>query len=284
MTDREELEHVPWAELMREAEPPDRRRNAVYLGVAILGAMALGVLVARSWWSSPPAVVLEPTTAVTVAAGQPEPSLADLPLYSEADLMADPPDPGARLAVTRAEWFVTDYFTADLEPGGSAAVRASLPAAVAAELSLDVGEAVSYVEWARAFRVEEARDGAYRVAVAFRTLGAPPDRGFTRQPVRAVEVLVMVSGDGATVLDLPAPAFLALGPEVAAWEGQEATPPPAVVDVVAARASVWGVEPRIVSARHRDGEWRVVVTVADAIGARWPLALRVTEAEAGSGG
>jgi hypothetical protein len=132
------------------------------------------------------------------------------------------------------------------------------------------------VEWARAYRVEAVGDGTYRVAVAFRTLGAPPDRGFTRQPVRAVEVLVAVGGDdGTLVLDLPAPLVLPAGPETAVWEGVAATPPQQIIDLVAVRASLWGTEPRIVSASQRDGEWRVVVTVADAVGARWPFVLRL---------
>ncbi len=272
----EELEHVPWADLMAESEPEDRRRRTIYLGVAIVGAMVLGVIVARTWWAAPslpPPVA--PSAEVPIAATS-LPAVPELPLYSEADLMADPPDPAARLAMVRAEWFVTDYFTADLEPSGSAEVRAALPASVAAELSLDVGAAVSYVEWARAYRVEEAGNGVYRVAVVFRTLGAPPDRGFTRQPIRAVEVLIAVEGDGATVIDLPSPAFVALGPEIAAFEGEEASPPQEIVDQVSTRASLWGTEPRIVSARHLDGEWRVVVTIADGVGARWPLAMRVT--------
>lgn len=271
-----EVEHVPWADLMAESEPEDRRRRTMYLGAAIVGAMVLGVIVARTWWAAPPMPTpIAPGAEVPIAATT-LPAVPELPLYREADLMADPPDPAARLAMVRAEWFVTDYFTADLEPTGSAEVRAALPASVATDLSLDIGAAVSYVEWARAYRVEEAGDGVYRVAVAFRTLGAPPDRGFTRQPVRAVEVLIAVEGDGATVIDLPSPAFVALGPEAGAFEGEEATPPQEIVDRVSTRASLWGTEPRIVSARHLDGEWRVVVTIADPAGARWPLALRLT--------
>jgi hypothetical protein len=132
------------------------------------------------------------------------------------------------------------------------------------------------VEWARAFRVEEVGDGTYRVAVAFRTLGAPPDRGFTRQPVRAVEVLIAVGGDdGTTVLDLPAPISVPVGPEAPLWDGESATPPQEIIDLVSTRASLWGTEPRIVSATQRNGEWRVVVSIADALGARWPFALRV---------
>ena len=160
----------------------------------------------------------------------------------------------------------------------AADVRAALPASVAAEVSIDVGDAVSYVEWARAYRVEQAGEGVYRVSVVFRALGAPPDRGFSRQPVRAVDVLVAVGADGgATVIDLPAPIFFALGPEAPPWEGVEATPPQEIIDLVSTRASLWGTEPRIVSARHLGREWRVVVTIADAVGARWPFALRLDQ-------
>jgi hypothetical protein len=41
MDEREELEHVPWADLMAEAEPEDRRRKSIYLGVAIVETMVL---------------------------------------------------------------------------------------------------------------------------------------------------------------------------------------------------------------------------------------------------
>ncbi|MEK7251807.1 MAG: hypothetical protein AAB198_00930 [Actinomycetota bacterium] len=276
MEEREELEHVPWADLMAESEPEDRRRRAMYLGIGMVGALVLGVIVARSWWAAPSVPTPLAPAAGTSVALTTLPDATDLPLYSEADLMADPPDPASRLAMVRAEWFVADYFTADLEPSGSADVRAALPPSVAEDLALDIGDAVSYVEWARAYRVEEAGDGIYRVSVAFRTLGAPPDRGFTRQPVRAVEVLVAVGGDsGATIVDLPSPIFLSLGPEAPVWVGEEATPPQEIVDLVSTRASLWGSEPQIVSAQHLGGEWRVVVTIADAVGARWPFALRI---------
>jgi len=191
--------------------------------------------------------------------------------------MADPPDPGARAAVVRAEWFVTDYFTADLEPDGSAEVRAALPTgAVLPEFPQDGGEGISYVEWARAFDVEPSGDGDYVVSVAFRTLGAPPGRGFSRQPVRAVSVLVGVSdGGGATVLDLPSPIPLPAGPEPDPWPEEMADPPQDVVDIAAARASAWGLEPRISSAAQVGEVWRVVVTVADDVGNRWPLVVMV---------
>jgi len=279
--EREEFEQVPWADLMAESEPEDRRRRAIYLAAGLLGAMVVGVIVARSWWAPATLPPIAPATTVvedeTLPTDASLPDLTGLPLYSEADLMADPPDPGARAAVVRAEWFVTDYFTADLEPDGSAEVRAALPTgAVLPEFPQDGGEGISYVEWARAFDVEPSGDGDYVVSVAFRTLGAPPGRGFSRQPVRAVSVLVGVSdGGGATVLDLPSPIPLPAGPEPDPWPEEVADPPQDVVDIAAARASAWGIEPRISSAAQVGEVWRVVVTVADDVGNRWPLVVMV---------
>jgi hypothetical protein len=282
MDEREEVEHVPWGDLLAEMEPEDRRRRTLYTAAGLIGAVVVGIMIARTWWGAPSFEPVAPgTTPAEVAATTTPAEIPEFPpLYSEADLMADPPDPSARAAVARAEWFVTDYFTADLEPSGSAAVRAALPDDVAADLPEGVGDAVSYVEWARAFRVAEAGDGSYLVSVMFRSLGAPVDRGFSRQPVKAVEVLVSVSdASGTAVLDLPAPIPLPVGPTPLAWEGVETEPPSKVVDLVTARSTLWGSEPRILSVRHLDGVWRVVVSVADDVGARWPLALRILDSE-----
>lgn len=279
MEEREELEHVPWADLMAEAEPEDRTRRTLYLVAGAVGSMVLGILVARSWWA--PSLPTEPVTPATTAVAGPDTSVATtptLPLYSEADLMADPPDPLARAAIVRAEWFVTDYFTSDFEPNGSADVRAALPAGPMPAFPQDDGEGISYVEWARAYDVREAGGGAYRVSVAFRMLGAPPDRGFSRQPVRAVDVLVAVTEEGGTtVLDLPSPARMPAGPEPVPWPDGVDDPPQSVLDEAVDLAIPWGSEPRVVSAHPVEEGWRVVITVADAVGNRWPMALVVEE-------
>lgn len=283
MSENETVESVPWDELLDEAEPGDDLRRTAYLVAGLLGAVVLGAVVARAWWSPSPPVIMAPAGDDVAAAApadpigpQPDPPGSTLPLYSEADLMADPPDPGERAAIARAEWFVTDFFTADYEPTGSADVRAALPSAPdLPDLPQDGRDGISYVEWARAFRIDDAGQGSYLVGVVFRALAAPPDGAFIRLPVRAVEVLVDVTGDGATVLDLPRPISLPVGPEPAPWPEPEADPPPDIVDLAAARASVWGTEPRIVSASLVPSGWRVVVTVADDVGNRWPLAMIV---------
>lgn len=280
MSDREEIEHVPWSELMEESD--ERRRRALYLAAGLIGAVVLGVILARAWWapSTPAAVPVETgpvTSAGETAVAAPTTSVPELPLYSEADLMADPPDPSVRAAVARAEWFVTDYFTADFEPSGSADVRSALPGgSKLPNLPQDGSEGVSYVEWARAYRVEEVGVGLYSVGVVFRTLGAPPDSGFSRQPVRAVEVTVEVTPDGGTtVVDLPAPAVLPLGPEPQPWSDDQEPAPEAVSERGLAEAAAWGTEPRLVASQRTASGWRLVLTVADAVGNRWPLAIAV---------
>jgi hypothetical protein len=278
----EEVEAIPWGELLHESEERLDIRRVAYLAAGLIGAVVFGVVIARAWWSPTPPTIIAPADSVALGALPPAAgsgavvTTAALPMYSEADLMADPPDPGERAAIARAEWFVTDYFTADYEPTGSADVRAALPgAADMPDLPQDGRGGISYVEWARAFRIEERGDGAYEVGIAFRALAAPPEGAFIRLPVRAVEVVVGSGPDGASVLDLPRPIPLPVGPEPAPWPEPGADPPQDVVDIAAARASVWGTEPRIVNAAATDDGWRVVLTVADDVGNRWPLALLV---------
>jgi hypothetical protein len=283
----------------------------LYLAAGAVGALVLGVIVARTWLAPSgapaPAAV---TAASTTGAAPPVPhpadattssatssplttvgTLADIPvpgpLYSEADLMAFPTGTEERAAVARAEWFVTDYFTADLEPNGSADVRTALPAgADLPDLPQDAAGSLSYVEWARAFRVEDVGIGRYVVGVAFRSLGAPPDRGFYRLPVRAVEVLVEVTAEGGSVVvDLPRPVALPAAPEPAAWPVESGEAPRSVVRSAIAAVGGWGTEPRLIAAQPVDDGWRVVVTVADEVGNRWPVAVRVdgdTPTEGGS--
>lgn len=281
MDEREEMEQVPWQDLFAESEPEDQRRRAIYVGAGLVGAMIAGIFMARVWFEpGPPPAPVAPAVEEGVEADSPDgealPEIPGLPLYSEADLMAHPPDPSQRAAMARAEWFVTDYFTADLEPNGSADILAALPSGALEAYPQDSSGSVSYVEWARAFRVAPVGDGTYRVGVVFRTLAAPPDRGFIRQPVRAVEIRVAVAGDGgATVLDIPSPIPLPAGPEPDALAEAVIDAPQAVVEAAAAQASGWGSDPRVVSVRRSGADWRVVVTVADAAGTRWPLAVHV---------
>lgn len=290
--EHEEYEQIPWSQLT--GGPPGGRRRLLYLLAAALGTLVLAILVARAFLSSPAETVAPGETPAeeatgdagsdTSAAGATESSLPSALLYTEADLMAFPESAGERAAVARAEWFVTDYFTADLEPNGSSDVRTALPSgADLPEMPQDSTSSLSYVEWARAFRVEDLGGGLFRVGVLFRSLGAPPDRGFSRLPVRAVEVLVQVSEDGGSVVaDLPAPVALPAGPEPQAWPEESQEPPRRVADAALAMVAGWGEEPRLVSAARGESGWRVVLTLADEVGNRWPAAVFVETAGEGS--
>jgi len=295
----EEVESIPWGELLASSD--DGRRRALYLVAGAVGALVLGVVMTRALSSPPPpqpapapvATTVPATLAIPIAPALTVPAvppgststtttLAAPVLYAEADLMAFPPDLSARAAVTRAEWFVTDYFTADLEPNGTADLRGALPAGVELpEMPQDVVVGLSYVEWARAFRVEERADGVYLVAVAYRLLGAPPERGFQRLAVRAVEVRVAVSdAGGSVVLDLPSPVALPAGPTPEPWPTVGEVPPQAVVDGAMGAAGGWGSEHRLLGVFRIAGGWRVMLTAADELGNRWPLVILVDDAGA----
>lgn len=293
----EEVEHIPWGELL--APTDDGRRRALYLVAGAVGALVVGIVVSRALASpsspqpEPVPVVMDATAvasvpvtiAETIATTAPAPvttttSTVPAPvLYAEADLMAFPPDLAARAAVARAEWFVTDYFTADLEPNGTADVRGALPSGVVLpEMPQDAVAGLSYVEWARAFHVEKAADDTYRVGVAYRMLGAPPERGFQRLPVRAVEVRVAVSeSGGSVVLDLPSPISMPVGPNPEPWPTEGEIPPQVVVDGAMGVAAGWGSEHRLLATSRVTGGWRVMLSAADELGNRWPLVVLVDE-------
>ncbi|MCJ7725481.1 MAG: hypothetical protein MUP76_03730, partial [Acidimicrobiia bacterium] len=116
----EEVEHIPWGELL--ASNDDGRRRTLYLAAGAVAALVLGIVVTRALTSpsvpqSTPAPVAEAvastvpvpvTVVVTVPATDPTTTTTATPpvpvLYTEADLMAFPPDLAARAAATRAEW------------------------------------------------------------------------------------------------------------------------------------------------------------------------------------
>ncbi|HSG78176.1 MAG TPA: hypothetical protein VLD62_01240 [Acidimicrobiia bacterium] len=277
MDDRETVEHVPWAELTSRATPG--RRELVILGGAVVGALVLGVVVGRSLVgaSSPPEAVTATAPPATTADTT---TTTAKPLYSEADLLGYDLGDLERAAVARAEWFVTDFFTADLDVNGAADVEAALADDIhVPDRGGEISGSVAYVEWARAFSIEAVGSSAYRVAVAFRLVGAPPDRGFYRVPVKAVSVDVAVTPEGGTtVLDLPTPVAFPAGPDPSPWRvGEEAEAPSAIVDRAIAIATAWGDEPRLLGTRAVTGGWRIILSVADPFGLRWPFAVTLDD-------
>ncbi len=285
MSEREEYEHVPWSELA--ADPSPDRRWLVYLAAAALVAAALGLAAVRALWPGSPAAAPVPVET-TIA---PEPTdAAELPgpdaptpldggepaLYSEADLLAGAgPAAEPQAAIMKAEWFVADYFTTDGDGRGSLDIRTALPGDADLPLLPHDGPpgTVSYVEWARAFRADDLGDGLHRVAVAFRTIAGAEGEPLARQAVRAVEVVVRSAGEGVAVVDLPAPTSPPLDVGYPGWPAGDEHPPESVAARARADAEVWGESPEVVGGSQAAGGWRVVVTVADATGARWPLSL-----------
>ena len=270
MDDRETVEHIPWAELTSR---PGIDQRLVYAAVG-MAALIVGVLAGKVFLSGGEPTPLAPTTMVVASSTT---TTTTLPLYSEADLYAADVTSPERAAATRAEWFVTDFFTTDLDPAGGADVRAALPDG--SELPSrgdETAGAVGYVEWARALRVEPIGRDTYRVDVAFRAVGAPPERGFLRLPVKGVAVTVAVASDGGTtVVDLPSPIVLPAGPEPVPWPETEAQAPAEVVAGAVTLAAAWGSEPRLIASQSIAQGWRMVMTVTDEAGNRWPLALKL---------
>ncbi len=276
----EELESIPWSELDRSI--PGGRRRALYLVAGAVMALSVGMVVARAVGSpgDPPAVpsTLAPTTVVTEPATTVDTTVAPV-LYEESELVAVPLDDQARAAVARAEWFVTDYFTADLEPNGTADLRGALPAGIdLPDMPQDGAVGLSYVEWARAFRLADLGASRFRVDVVFRLLGAPRDEGFRRLAARAVSVVVEVNeAGGSVVVDLPSPVAMPAGPDPTAWSPYEEDIPDQVIDGAMALAAGFGSEHRLLGASSLEGGWRVVMTAVDEVGNRWPLAVWVDE-------
>lgn len=274
---REEIESIPWSELGREAVAG--RRRVLYATAGAFAAVALGMILARAVWSAGPTTQTDPVVSSSVTSSMPPETTVPV-LYEEADLVAGTAGDGRQAAITRAEWFVLDYFTADLEPNGTADVRSALPVgADLPQMPQDATVGLSYVEWAKAFRVEAVGSNRYRVSVVFRLLGAPPDEGFRRLAARAVSVLVEVNdAGGSVVVDLPAPAPVPPGPEPGGWPAYEEDQPPAgVIDGAVALVAGFGSEHRVLGASRIEAGWRVVVTAVDEVGNRWPLAVRVDE-------
>jgi len=270
--EHEEFERIPWSELLPANRGPGR---LVYLVAGVIGAVVLGVILARAWPDSGGLVAPTSTSVVAAPVAAASTTLVLPPasaLYSEADLMAFPVESDELAAVARAEWFVADFFTVGLSDG-SADIRNALPAhADLPDLPQDSGGVGAVVDWARAFRVESIDDGLFEVSVAYRVEMSLEDEANRRLPVRAVAVRVYVGLDGgSTVVDLPTPIPLPGGPEPDPWPDDSEELPEVIVLGAAEAVAGWGAEARVVAGQPIEAGWRVVLTVADEAGNRWPV-------------
>jgi len=287
----EEFEHIPWSHLA--AGEDDRRSRLIYLAVGAVALAVVGVVGAR-WFTSPshgevpvaPPVTSEPSAAnedrdvITVSSS----AETMTSLLSEADLMAAAPTREATemgdaeaMATMRAEWFVTDYFTVDHDPSAAAELVGSF----STELELpelphlsSEQSGTSYVEWSRAYRVDDEGDDIFAVAVAFRAIYLDESGEFRRSPVRAVQVLVAVGDDTAGVVDLPTPVVPPLAGDstaVGVPVGEASTD---AVESALAYSWLFDEEPSVLEAAEEAGEWRVVVGLRDGSGIMWPMVVR----------
>jgi hypothetical protein len=191
-------------------------------------------------------------------------------VYSEADLRAGVPDVDMRLAVARAEWFVSEYFSTGEVGGGvlpEGAVARTVPEG-----------SYSWVEWARGVAVEVTKRGRYEVTVVFRTVAGNGERPVAATPVRAVRVPVLVDENGASgVADLPSPVPV---PDAATAEAlpvadEEVTE--AVASAALEIAAELGGTGGVVGGTQEGTGWRVVVEVTDRSGATFPVAVFVSD-------
>ena len=273
----EVYEHIPWAEL---AVPvPDKKPWVIYLVAGAIAVGSVGALVARSIGRAPDPPAAAPATTVpaqTVVALPPSPPTSGQEILSEADLLATTPGRSEIAAITRAEWFVMDYFSSGGDPASSREVLDALPDG--SRLPVSVGPASStYVDWAASSRIEALGNEWFRSTVLFRVLVADDDGSYVRLPVQAVDVVVEVDPTGGTrVLDLPIPVSVPAGPTPAAWADPVDEVPDRIPTAALRLAGSWGAEPTLIEAAERTGGWRVVVSVADEAGVRWPLTLWLT--------
>ena len=279
----QEYEQIPWSHLVPVQK--DRSMQLALLVVAIAAALLAIVFFVRRGPAAAP-VVAEPTvttlTALPESAGVPAPIASDAAvvqtavpqprIYSEADLMAALPPRPELEAIARAEWFVTDYFTIDGDRSLADGVTAALPDAVA--LPANDGEAISYVEWARAVAVADNLDGSYDVTVWFRTLAGTAEAGFDRTGVRAVDVRLISDELGRlAVADIPSVVSVEPLGIAPAWPAS-ATPDSDLVAAALQEASLFGSDPELENAGRDENGWRLVFSVGDASGLRFPIVVR----------
>lgn len=202
----EELEQIPWANLV--AEQTDGIDKRIYMGVGVVAILVVLILGMRVIGGSgqPVPLPMESLPAVTAVEITPTPSPM---VVTEADLRADEaPVPvqasSNLLAEVTAEWFVTDWFTRDGSGETVRSIRSVLsPDLQSMDLPHDEPDAeVVFVEWAKTVEIETISQTTVGVTIAYRSI-RQTDEGFVRNPVETVVVILDISDDSAMVTALP---------------------------------------------------------------------------------
>lgn len=263
----EEHEEIPWSMLVDH----DRRSRSrtLYIGAAVIVALVV-VITGIRWVNGHRHGPSEAVALVTSTTTVPPPTTT---VVSEADLMAIEPAADRLAAIARAEWFVTDYFTIDGSPApeflDAFTNDAELP-----DLPPLTGEsAVSFVEWARATAVR-SHPGGYVVTVLYRTLYESDEQRFERSPVRGVDVIVIVDGERTAIAELPQPVPIPVAAGVGGWMDTSREISGEVIAAALETAAGLTQNPALVEAGGSGAAWRVLFTVEDLSGARFPMVLR----------
>lgn len=270
----DEYEEIPWSTLLTEHR--QGRAKTVYLAAAVIVAVVAGFVGVR-WLTAPghgeqPALAAPIETTTTEAVVAETESSTTTAVLSEADLMAVVPAVAELAAIARAEWFVTDYFTVD-GPIPEELISAFVNDATVPDLPNGDGKGVSYVEWARAFDVRSATSG-YAISVVFRSITEEPDGAFVRGPVRAVDVLIAVEEGETAVSELPIPILPPVYHAIDGWMVTEGQAHDEAISATLDYAGMFDENAEIVESGAAGPEWRVVFTVGDRSGNRWPVVMR----------
>jgi hypothetical protein len=181
--------------------------------------------------------------------------------------MAVDPERLAATAAVYAEWFVADYFTIDGTEVSAGEVVRSLPEGSPIP---DQGASRSFVESAKAFEVEQLTGDRFRVLVVVRYLTASDGSAYQRMPARAVDLVVAVNGEGASIIDLPSPTALPERVATTPWTGSGGDVPEEIIEAALVRSGGSG---KVVEASAIGALWRVVILVEDSGGALWPMSV-----------
>ena len=271
----DEYEEIPWSTLLSEHR--QGRTKTLYLAAAVIVAVVVGFVGIR--WLTAPDHGDEPDFAAPVETGMAETgaevvaaTTTTAAVLSEADLMAVQPSVAEMAAVARAEWFVTDYFTID-GPLPEELISAFVNDALLPDLPGSADADISYVEWARAFDIRPTATG-YAVSVVFRSLTEEPDGTFVRGPVRAVNVLVAVDGGETAIAELPIPILPPVYHTIEGWMESEGEAHDEAIAATLDYAGMFDENAVIVQSGTSGPEWRVVFTIGDRSGNRWPVVMR----------
>lgn len=277
----DEYEEIPWTTLLSEHR--QGRARTLYLAAAVIVAAVVGFVGIR-WFAAPghgeePALAATVETTTTGAVdGEPAPAATTAvvtpttTVLSEADLMATPSAMVELAAVARAEWFVTDYFTVD-GPVPEELVSAFVNDAALPDLPGGVDADISYVEWARAFDIRATERG-YAVSVVFRSLTEEPDGAFVRGPVRAVDVLVAVEDGETAIADLPVPILPPVYHSIDGWMETDGEALGEAIIATLDYAAMFDEDAEVIQSGASGPDWRVVFTIGDRSGNRWPVVMR----------